>query len=47
MSLWNKNKQREIGNLLAIKDGYDKIVISLFDDTNQTFDGVKHMNIID
>jgi len=42
----DKNKDREFGNLLQIKDNYPKIVVStdeLID--NSEYKGVKHFNI--
>ncbi|UFX82764.1 ATP-binding protein [Candidatus Absconditicoccus praedator] len=38
---------REFGNLLAIKDNYEKIVLSLDDFVNSDYKGIKHYNILD
>ncbi|MEA3449430.1 MAG: ATP-binding protein [Patescibacteria group bacterium] len=42
-----KNKEREFGNLLAIQDNYEKIVVSMdkLIDGEYEYKGVKHMNI--
>lgn len=40
-------RQREFGNLLKIKDNYQKIVVSLDRLINEDYQGVKHYNIID
>lgn len=39
-----KVKEREFGNLLKIKDNYEKIVVSA-DDFTMDFKGIKHMNM--
>jgi len=38
---------REFGNLLAIKDNYPKIVISMDDILNTNYKGIDHFNILD
>lgn len=40
-------KEREFGNLLAIKDNYPKIVVSMDRFSNGDYNGVKHWQIID
>ena len=42
-----ETKEREFGNLLAIKDNYEKIVVSMDDFVEGDFKGVKHMNVVD
>lgn len=39
--------QREFGNLLAIKDNYRKIVISMDAITGNTFQGIEHHHLLD
>jgi len=38
-----KTIEREFGNLLAIKDNHEKIVISLDDIKLSDYDGIKHL----
>jgi len=40
-------KKREFGNLLAIKDNYPKIVVSLDEFAAGEYEGVQHINILD
>ncbi|MDO9399416.1 MAG: ATP-binding protein [bacterium] len=40
-------KEREFGNLLAIKDNYPKLVVSMDKMVEGGVEGVKHMNILD
>ena len=42
-----KTKQREFGNLLAIKDNYEKIVLSLDDFIDWGYMWIKHYNLIE
>lgn len=42
-----KTHDREFGNLLAIKDNFTKIVVSMDEMTGATYKGIKHMNIRD
>jgi len=42
-----KIKQREFGNLLAIKDNYEKIVLSLDDFIDWDYMWIKHYNLIE
>jgi predicted AAA+ superfamily ATPase len=39
--------EREFGNLLAIKDNYEKIVLSLDEVVVKEYQGVKHYNLIE
>ncbi|MDR0608284.1 MAG: ATP-binding protein [Candidatus Peribacteria bacterium] len=39
--------EREFGNLLAIPDNYEKIVLSLDDFTSGEYKGVQHINVIE
>ena len=41
----NVTHKREFGNLLAINDNYEKIVVSMDEFAEGTFKGVKHMHI--
>lgn len=43
----DKVKEREFGNLLAVKDGYPKIVVSLDKDAGGNYLGVEHWNLLD
>lgn len=38
---------REFGNLLAIRDNFTKIVVSMDEMTGGEFKGIRHMNIRD
>jgi len=40
-------RQREFGNLLEIKDNYEKIVLSMDDFISGDYLGIKHYNLID
>ncbi|MCD4705653.1 ATPase, partial [bacterium] len=42
-----QNKKREFGNLLKIKDNYQKVVVSAdeFIDEDSEYKGIKHINI--
>ena len=40
-----KVKEREFGNLLAIKDNYRKLVVSLDEIQVSSYEGVEHMHI--
>jgi predicted AAA+ superfamily ATPase len=42
-----KLMQREIGNLRTIKDNRKKIVLSLYDISHETEDGIEILNLID
>lgn len=42
-----ETRKREFGNLLAIKDNYPKIVVSMDDIAGGKYKGIKHINIID
>jgi predicted AAA+ superfamily ATPase len=46
-TLTEKNKNREIGNLLKIKDAHEKICLLLVDETKFTNDGVKRINLLE
>ena len=43
----DKVKEREFGNLLAVKDSYPKIVVSLDKDAGGNYLGVEHWNLLD
>jgi len=40
-------KEREFGNLLAIKDNYPKLVVSMDKMAGGSFKGIKQVNILD
>lgn len=42
-----ETKQREFGNLLEIKDNYEKVVLSLDDFIEWDYKGIKHYNLIE
>ncbi len=39
--------EREFGNLLKIKDNYEKIVVSMDESFGNTYEGIKNVNILD
>jgi len=39
--------QREFGNLLKIKDNYEKIVVSMDESFGNTYEGIKNINILE
>jgi predicted AAA+ superfamily ATPase len=45
-TLTEQNKKREVGNLLSIKDGFDKIILLISDETKYKVDGIKRINIV-
>ncbi|MDR2568322.1 MAG: ATP-binding protein [Mycoplasmataceae bacterium] len=45
-TLTNENKKREIDNLLSIKDGYEKIIILINDETGYSTDGVRRIDLM-
>ena len=38
-------RQREFGNLLAIRDNYPKVVVSMDEVTGGSYEGVRHMHV--
>lgn len=40
-----KSREREFGNLLAVKDNHPKVVISMDEAVGENYKGIKHMNI--
>ncbi|MDR3282605.1 MAG: ATP-binding protein [Candidatus Methanoplasma sp.] len=42
-----KTREREVGSLLSIRDGYEKVVLSMDRTTIDDYGGVKNVNIID
>jgi predicted AAA+ superfamily ATPase len=45
-TLTDKNKGREVGNLISIKDGHEKIIILISDESSYSNDGIRRIDLI-
>jgi predicted AAA+ superfamily ATPase len=45
-TLTNKNKSREVNNLLSIKDGHEKIIILISDESDYVNDGIRRIDLV-
>jgi hypothetical protein len=45
-TLDEKNKVREIGNLLKIRDGFEKICIFLINNSSFSNDGIRRVDLV-